>query len=108
MHKILKRDGNEKNRSKKMKKDNRKSRDIYVEAPDQDETYYFIAGYTDSGFPYGITWEENEQMNNDESLFRSMPPEELAGDHSLECRSCDFTLPSSVDRHTFIDATDSI
>lgn len=25
-----------------------------------DEHYYFIAGYTSGGFPYGITWEEHE------------------------------------------------
>ena len=24
---------------------------------DQDDTFYFIAGYTSGGFPYGITWE---------------------------------------------------
>lgn len=26
--------------------------------PDLDENYYFIAGYTAGGVPYGITWEE--------------------------------------------------
>lgn len=25
---------------------------------DQDENFYFIAGYTDGGAPYGLTWEE--------------------------------------------------
>ncbi|MBQ1458841.1 MAG: hypothetical protein IIZ20_10075 [Butyrivibrio sp.] len=25
---------------------------------EQDENYYFIAGYTSAGFPYGVTWEE--------------------------------------------------
>ncbi|MFD1849068.1 hypothetical protein [Oceanobacillus bengalensis] len=30
---------------------------------DSDETFAFIAGYTDSGAPYGITWEEwNEEI----------------------------------------------
>lgn len=27
---------------------------------EQDENFYFIAGYTDLGFPYGITWKEYE------------------------------------------------
>ena len=27
-----------------------------------DETFAFIAGYTASGFPYGITWEEMETI----------------------------------------------
>jgi hypothetical protein len=27
---------------------------------DSDETFYFIAGYTPGGFPYGITWEQAE------------------------------------------------
>ncbi|MEI6094492.1 MAG: hypothetical protein WCR08_03355 [Gammaproteobacteria bacterium] len=25
---------------------------------DSDERYYYIAGYTPAGFPYGITWDE--------------------------------------------------
>ena len=28
---------------------------------DQDENFYFIAGYTSGGAPYGITWEEAER-----------------------------------------------
>ena len=27
-----------------------------------DETFAFIAGYTAGGFPYGITWEEAEEL----------------------------------------------
>ncbi|MDP3706322.1 MAG: hypothetical protein Q8R24_10540 [Legionellaceae bacterium] len=30
---------------------------------DSDDHYYFIAGYTSGGFPYGITWEEAELDN---------------------------------------------
>ncbi len=30
---------------------------------DSDDHYYFIAGYTSGGFPYGITWEEAEFNN---------------------------------------------
>ena len=26
--------------------------------PDQDDGFYFIAGYTPGGVPYGVTWEE--------------------------------------------------
>ena len=25
---------------------------------DQDDTFYYIAGYTSGGAPYGVTWEE--------------------------------------------------
>lgn len=28
---------------------------------DSDEIYAFIAGYTEGGFPYGVTWEEIEK-----------------------------------------------
>lgn len=31
---------------------------------ESDEKFAFIAGYTDSGFPYGITWEEFEDEDN--------------------------------------------
>lgn len=27
---------------------------------DSDENFYFIAGYTSSGFPYGVAWDEIE------------------------------------------------
>lgn len=33
---------------------------------EQDENFYFIAGYTDWGFPYGITWEEYEAEQHSE------------------------------------------
>lgn len=26
--------------------------------PEQDDTFFFIAGYTSGGVPYGVTWEE--------------------------------------------------
>lgn len=35
--------------------------------PDQDEHFYFIAGYTEGGFPYGITWEEHEREQRREA-----------------------------------------
>ena len=37
---------------KRMKKDN----PVFHE--DQDDTFYYIAGYTSGGAPYGVTWEE--------------------------------------------------
>lgn len=30
---------------------------------DQDETFAYIAGYTEAGFAFGVTWEEWEQFN---------------------------------------------
>ncbi len=32
----------------------------------QDENFYYVSGYTSSGFPYGITWEEFENDSDDE------------------------------------------
>ena len=26
--------------------------------PEQDDNFYFIAGYTSGGTPYGLTWDE--------------------------------------------------
>ena len=44
---------------KKTKKKKRKSEiDILDIDPFQDETFFYIAGYTSGGAPYGITWEE--------------------------------------------------
>ena len=33
---------------------------------EQDETFAFIAGYTEGGAPYGITWEECGEIENGE------------------------------------------
>lgn len=44
----------------KAKKEKRQRRKQQVEFQpfDQDEYFYFIAGYTSGGAPYGITWEQ--------------------------------------------------
>lgn len=34
---------------------------------DSDERFCFIAGYTSWGFPYGLTWEEQEALEECES-----------------------------------------
>ena len=48
----------------KKQKHSRKS-DEYSEelSAFQDENFAFIAGYTPAGFPFGITWEEQERLN---------------------------------------------
>jgi hypothetical protein len=33
---------------------------------DYDDYFAFIAGYTSGGFPYGITWEEAEEIEKNE------------------------------------------
>ena len=35
--------------------------------PDQDETFAYIACYTEGGFAYGVTWEEWEQLEQESS-----------------------------------------
>lgn len=63
--------------------------DIY-----QDENFAFIAGYTPGGFPYGVTWEEQAEIDRQEREGR-LPKEgdepdapdfsyEEAGDHKAE------------------------
>jgi hypothetical protein len=39
-----------------------KAEKLTRENPGQNETFAFIAGYTSGGAPYGITWEEWEQL----------------------------------------------
>lgn len=49
-----------------------KSREKTRDDGESDETFAFIAGYTEGGAPYGITWGElecrPEQPEDDESL----------------------------------------
>ncbi|SDE64926.1 hypothetical protein SAMN02799630_06019 [Paenibacillus sp. UNCCL117] len=44
------------------------------ENSDSDEIYAYIAGYTAWGFPYGLTWEEMEQIADFDSLCATTPP----------------------------------
>jgi hypothetical protein len=53
---------------KKKKRTNPESES--AEMLEQDENFYFIAGYTDGGFPYGITWEEYEAEQRVGSIMK--------------------------------------
>lgn len=46
---------------RKKEKRNRKALEIY-EFEDSDDTFVFIAGYTESGVPFGITYEEMNEI----------------------------------------------
>lgn len=38
--------------------------DVLDEFPESDEWFAYIAGYTSGGLPYGVTWEEWEEMED--------------------------------------------
>ncbi|HIX14126.1 MAG TPA: hypothetical protein H9740_00110 [Candidatus Hungatella pullicola] len=42
----------------KKKKPRRKKKQEIAPLPEQDDIFFFIAGYTSGGTPYGVTWEE--------------------------------------------------
>ena len=47
---------------------------------EQDENYYFIAGYTSWGVPYGITWKEAAErglLDDDDKSDENIRNEEL-------------------------------
>lgn len=46
---------------------------------DQDENFYFIAGYTEGGAPYGITWEEHEVEREETRKRNNIISNEEAG-----------------------------
>lgn len=45
-----------KKRKRKLRRQEKKH--PYPAHPDQDDHFFFIAGYTSGGAPYGVTWEE--------------------------------------------------
>ena len=53
--------------------------------PDQDETFAYIAGYTEGGFAYGVTWEEWEQLEQESSTSSELEIEENRRAHR-RCR----------------------
>lgn len=48
----------QKNTPKPPRKRKKKKREPAATEPWQDERFFFIAGYTSGGAPYGVTWEE--------------------------------------------------
>ena len=40
------------------KREERKIQEFYDCFPDANDQFYYIAGYTSGGIPYGVTWEE--------------------------------------------------
>lgn len=52
-------------------KSNRKKYKRDVDEPmfESDEYFAYIAGYTDGGFPYGITWEEAREIAKQDPHF---------------------------------------
>ena len=45
--------------------------------PDQDGYFYFIAGYTSGGAPYGLTWDEAGKQGLLEDEDEEMPDSQL-------------------------------
>lgn len=57
----------------KKKKTKKKKHQNEFTGLEQDEYFYFIAGYTPGGAPYGITWEQARE----EGLIESEEDDEL-------------------------------
>lgn len=66
---------------KKKRKQYKKQEELYGEEFGQDENFFFIAGFTDGGAPFGITWEEAYE----DGLVDEEGPTEMGGieDESL-------------------------
>ena len=66
---------------RKQKKKQRKEQQCNCSfAPDQDEIFFYIAGYTSGGTPYGVTWEEMKISSREElevNASLEMLPDEL-------------------------------
>lgn len=61
-----------------------------IEHIEQDEYFYFIAGYTDGGVPYGLTWEEYEAE-------QSCVSKNFGGDCMLELKLTEQQLQEIVE-----------
>lgn len=58
-------------RAKQLRKEKRRQRwevQQNVDEPLSDDTFAYIAGYTDWGVPFGITWEEMEEIEREEAV----------------------------------------
>jgi hypothetical protein len=60
-----------------MGKRKKKNTAPYLHEPECDENFQFIAGYTEGGVPFGITWEEAKLIEERENLKALMKNEEI-------------------------------
>jgi len=56
------------NRSGMEKIKRKQEGDVLDQYAETDENFAYIAGYTSMGFPYGVTWEEQEDMEKKKYL----------------------------------------
>jgi hypothetical protein len=49
----------------------------YDEHPFSDHNFYYIAGYTPGGLPYGVTWEEHHQEKTADRNCKPVAPDEM-------------------------------
>ncbi|MDU0458959.1 MAG: hypothetical protein RW306_09545 [Geobacteraceae bacterium] len=58
------------------KSSKKRAAQVFLE-PESDDCFAFIAGYTPGGAPYGITWEEQEEIERRAAAKSSViPPEQ--------------------------------
>lgn len=61
-------------KAREKRKEELRRKEGLSEDPYSDETFSFIAGYTDGGAPYGITWEEQTEIGmEDEDGIDGIP-----------------------------------
>jgi ribosomal protein L9 len=58
-------------KAKQIQKEKRKRENAKMEEDFGDETFYFIAGYTENGVPFGLTWGEMEEDDKNIYLDKS-------------------------------------
>ena len=69
------------NRRRRHLKKKQEARRQNLQSLDQDDRFFFIAGYTSGGAPYGITWEEMaERIDDAESWPAEVNDDELPFD----------------------------
>ena len=56
----------------------------------QDDHFYYIAGYTSGGAPFGITWEEHRQIEEDQNSAELTEDTETNSDNDLSDQDIPF------------------
>lgn len=63
------------NAAKKRRKEEKEQANDFLDE-DSDDTFAFIAGYTSGGAPFGLTWEESEEIENHPPMNESAEDED--------------------------------
>ena len=79
---------------------------LRIEEPESDENFAFIAGTTEGGVPFGLTWEEKAAMEREEARMQQSEGERMSDqirEVSVNMADLEFAIESQENFRSWLD-----